>query len=51
MQNLTPVPILPGLNDIPEISSRVKTLEQFFLHNIYLLGASTYPKTYYVFPS
>jgi hypothetical protein len=30
----------------PEIPSRVKTLEQFFLHNIYLLGASTYPKTY-----
>jgi len=30
----------------PDLPTQVQTLEQFFLYNIYLLGASTYPKTY-----
>jgi hypothetical protein len=40
------VPIRGSYQNYPDLPTQVQTLEQFFLYNIYLLGASTYPKTY-----
>ena len=39
-------PIPGNYQTYPVIPSEVKTLEQFFLYNVYLLMGSTYPKIY-----
>ena len=39
-------PIPGNYQAYPVIPSEVKTLEQFFLYNVYLLMGSTYPKIY-----